>query len=125
MASKLGDKSEPIREEDVQGLKYFNKLGPPLTTTAPQPIAWTTPSRRSRQTIPPRSSPLLNARAAPHAPPFNQRPHRRASSLTPLNPAEGGIATPATSRSAFFGSAGALGAASRKDFLKNLGGLLQ
>lgn len=49
----------------------------------------------------------------------------RASSLTPLNPAEGGIATPATSRSAFFGSAGALGAAWRKDFLKNLGGLLQ
>ena len=30
MPSELRDKSEPLREEDVQGLKYFNKLGPLL-----------------------------------------------------------------------------------------------
>jgi hypothetical protein len=30
MTSPSRDKSEPLREEDVQGLKYFNKLGPLL-----------------------------------------------------------------------------------------------
>ncbi len=30
MASRARDKPEPIREEDVQGLKYFGKLGPLL-----------------------------------------------------------------------------------------------
>jgi hypothetical protein len=30
MASESRDKSEPLREEDIQGLKYFGKLGPLL-----------------------------------------------------------------------------------------------